>query len=49
MGSGTDTQGIILCDQTRTIDARARGFRRIEKVPMAIVEEALDAVRAILE
>jgi mRNA interferase ChpB len=49
MGSGTRTQGVVLCDQTRTIDARARSFKRLEKVPAALVEEALDAVRSILE
>ncbi len=49
MGSGTKTQGVVLCDQTRTIDARARRFRKVEKAPTEIVQEALDAVRAILE
>jgi mRNA interferase ChpB len=49
MGSGTKTQGVVLCDQTRTIDARARTFKRVEKAPPALVEEALDAVRSILE
>lgn len=49
MGTGTKTQGIILCDQTRTVDARARTFRRLEKAPAQVVQEALDAVRAILE
>jgi mRNA interferase ChpB len=49
MGSGTKTQGVALCDQTRTIDARARNFRRIEKVSAPLVAEALDAVRSILE
>lgn len=49
VGSGTRTQGIILCDQTRTIDARARSFRRVENAPHALVDEALDAVRSILE
>jgi mRNA interferase ChpB len=49
MGSGTKTQGIVLCDQTRTVDACARSFSKIEKAPSAVVEEALDAVRAILE
>lgn len=49
MGCGTRTQGVVLCDQTRTIDARARTFRRIEQAPAALVDEALDAVRAILE
>lgn len=49
MGAGTRTQGIVLCDQTRTVDARARTFARIEKAPPRLVEEALDAVRSILE
>jgi len=49
MGSGTRTQGVVLCDQTRTIDARARRFRKVEKAPSTLVQEALDAVRAILE
>lgn len=49
MGSGTATQGVVLCDQTRTIDARARRFRRVERAPDPLVAEVLDAVRAILE
>ncbi len=49
MGAGTRTQGVICCDQTRTIDARARKFKRIERAPLQIVGEALDAVRSILE
>ena len=49
MGTGTRTQGVILCDQTRTVDARARSFSAIEKAPRHVVEEALDAVRSILE
>lgn len=49
MGAGTRTQGVVLCDQTRTVDARARTFRRVEKAPPHLVDEALDAVRAILE
>jgi len=49
MGAGTATQGVVLCDQTRTVDARARTFKRIEKAPAALVQEALDAVRSILE
>ena len=49
MGSGTATQGVVLCDQTRTVDARARTFKRIEKAPAALVAEALDTVRSILE
>lgn len=49
MGTGTRTQGVVLCDQTRTVDARARSFTHIEKVPAHVVQEALDALRSILE
>lgn len=49
MGSGTATEGMVLCDQTRTVDARARTFKKVEKAPPVLVQEALDAVRAILE
>lgn len=49
MGAGTVTQGIVLCDQTRTVDARARSYKRIERAPAAVVDEALESVRAILE
>lgn len=49
MGSGTATQGVVLCDQTRTLDAGARRFRRIERAPESVVAEVLDAVRAIIE
>lgn len=49
MGAGTRTQGVILCDQTRTVDARARTFKRVEQAPASVVQEALDAVKAILE
>lgn len=49
MGSGTATQGVVLCDQTRTVDDRARTFKKIERAPLGVVAEALDAVRSILE
>jgi mRNA interferase ChpB len=49
MGAGTRTQGVVQCDQTRTLDARVRTFKRLERAPARIVDEALDAVRAILE
>lgn len=49
MRTAIQTQGIILCDQTRTVDARARTFRRLEKAPVTVVQEALEALRSILE
>jgi mRNA interferase ChpB len=38
-----------LCYQTRTIDARVRTFKKVEKAPSVLVQEAQDAVRAILK
>lgn len=49
MVSDTHTQGVVLCDQTPTIDARACTSKRVEMAPPPVVEEALDAVRSILE
>ena len=49
MGTGMRTHGVILCDQTRTVDARARTFKHIEKAPTQVVQEAIEAVRSILE
>ena len=49
LGTGSATQGVVLCDQTRTVDTRARTFRKLEQVPAAVIEEALDAARSILE
>jgi mRNA interferase ChpB len=49
MGAGTQTQGVLVCSQYRTLDLKARRGRRIETVPEDIVEQALDLVRATLE
>jgi mRNA interferase ChpB len=40
-GAGTQTTGVIRCDQPKSIDLEARKGRRLESVPDAIVEEAL--------
>lgn len=49
MGSGTETQGIVVCDQIRTIDARARKSQFVERVNKTVIDEVLDCVRSILE
>jgi mRNA interferase ChpB len=40
-GAGTRTTGIVRCDQPRALDLRARGGRRIEQAPPAIIDEVL--------
>src|SRR4030088_3571042 len=43
-GTGTQTTGVVRCDQPRTLDLRARGGRKIERVPETIVDEVLSRV-----
>ncbi len=40
-GAGTETTGVIRCDQPRTLDLKARGAEKRERVPDFIVEEVL--------
>ncbi len=46
-GAGTKTVGVIRCDQPRTIDLTARNARLLERVPAAIVDEALARLATI--
>jgi mRNA interferase ChpB len=47
--SGTRTAGLIRCDQPRVIDLVARGAKRLESVPAAIMDEVLAKVTPIFE
>ncbi|WP_301947847.1 type II toxin-antitoxin system ChpB family toxin [Stutzerimonas stutzeri] len=47
-GAGTETQGVILCNQVRSVDLEARGARRVETAPDVVVEDALARVQALL-
>ena len=38
---GTRTTGVIRCDQPRALDLEARGGRRVETAPAAIIDEVL--------
>lgn len=40
-GAGTQTTGVIRCDQMRSLDLAARQGRRLEAVPQEILEEVL--------
>jgi mRNA-degrading endonuclease toxin of MazEF toxin-antitoxin module len=40
-GTGTKTTGIIRCDQPRALDLSARGGKKLERAPDAIVDEVL--------
>jgi mRNA interferase ChpB len=47
-GAGTQTTGVVRCDQPRALDLRARGGKRVERVPESIVDEALSKVALCL-
>jgi mRNA-degrading endonuclease toxin of MazEF toxin-antitoxin module len=48
-GAGTQTTGIVRCDQPRALDLGARGGKRLESVPDAIVDEVLAKLAPIFE
>lgn len=48
-GAGTETQGVILCNQIRSVDLEARGAKRIEVAPEVVIEDALARVQALFE
>lgn len=49
MGAGMKTTGVIRCDQPRALDLRARGGKKLESVPDAILDEALGRLATIFE
>jgi mRNA-degrading endonuclease toxin of MazEF toxin-antitoxin module len=48
-GSGTKTTGIVRCDQPRALDLPARGGKKLEAIPEAIVDEVLARLSPIFE
>ncbi|MCB1834862.1 MAG: type II toxin-antitoxin system PemK/MazF family toxin [Geminicoccaceae bacterium] len=48
-GAGTETTGVVRCDQPRTIDIAARNGRKLEAVPPEIMDEVLIRLATILE
>ena len=49
MNTGTETQGVVMCNQPRTIDYNARHSRFVETVPEYITDEVLARLQAIVE
>ena len=49
MGVGTQTTGIVRCDQPCALDIAARRGRRLESVPDAVMDEVLAKLSTILE
>ncbi len=47
--TGTKTQGIVRCDQVRTLDIFARKARKVESAPASVIDAVADAVSPIFE
>ncbi len=48
-GAGTQTTGVIRCDQPRALDLAARGGRKLETVPAFIMDEVLARLTPLFE
>lgn len=48
-GAGTNATGVVLCDQLRTIDLKARGGRCAETVPDFIIDEVVARIATLFE
>jgi mRNA interferase ChpB len=49
IGAGTQTTGVVRCDQPRAIDLRARAGKKLESVPDHIIDEVLSKVAPLFE
>ena len=49
MGSGTATQGVAVVSRCRVLDLAARGAKKIEAVPVGIIEEVLAKLQAMID
>ncbi len=49
MGAGTQTTGIIRCDQPRALDMKARAARKLEAVPSHVMDEVLAKLATLFE
>ena len=47
--AGTKTTGVVRCDQPRVLDLNARNGRKVESLPVAIMDEVLAKVATIFE
>jgi mRNA interferase MazF len=45
----TKTSGVILCDQIKTMDIKARKFKFLEDIPEDILENVLEIVFSLME
>jgi mRNA interferase ChpB len=48
-GAGTNATGVVLCDQLRTVDLRARNGKRSETAPDFIIDEVVAKIATLFE
>lgn len=48
MGSGTQTQGVVICDQPRTLDFSVRNARFIETAPAPAIDDVLSRLAPLV-
>jgi mRNA-degrading endonuclease toxin of MazEF toxin-antitoxin module len=48
-GAGTTTTGVVRCDQPRALDLGARGGKKLESIPNAIMDEVLAKLLPIFQ
>lgn len=49
MGAGTQTTGVVRCDQPRALDLKARLAKKLEAVPHHIMDEVLARLAPLFE
>jgi len=49
MGAGTQTTGVVRCDQPRVLDLEARHGRKLESLPEEILNEVLAKLATLFE
>ena len=47
--AGTKTTGVVRCDQPRVLDLNARNGRKVESLPVEVMDEVLARVATIFE
>ena len=48
-GAGTKTTGVVRCDQPRALDLAARGGKKLENIPDAVIDEVMARISTIFE
>jgi mRNA interferase ChpB len=49
MGAGTETQGVVMSNQSRTVDMATRSPKFVETVPSYVVDDVLARMQTIID